>query len=108
MRKKIADRGYCIVSNLRARLMFFVTLRCCLAEKPVYLRGKILPVSVIKRDISCGLVKGISSGLGVWVVGVSVLLLIGKETEVAGGHVRLNGPFLSLPIRLGGYVSNAG
>ena len=60
MRKKGTGFAYCIVSNLRARLMFFVTLRCCLAEKPVYLRGRILPVSVMKRDINCGLVKGIS------------------------------------------------
>ena len=30
--------------------MSFETLRCCIGVKPVYLRGKILPVSVVNRS----------------------------------------------------------
>lgn len=43
----VGQAAYCIASILRARLIFLVTLRCCFEESPVYLLGKILPVSVI-------------------------------------------------------------
>ena len=39
--------AYCIVSMLRDCLILEVTLRCSLADRWVYLRGRILPVSVI-------------------------------------------------------------
>ena len=39
--------AYCIVSMLRDCFILEVTLRCSLAERWVYLRGRILPVSVI-------------------------------------------------------------
>ncbi len=44
---------------LRDCLIVLVTARWCLAQSPVYLRGRILPVSVTNRTIACGVVKGI-------------------------------------------------
>lgn len=49
--------------RLRDRLMVRVTARCSLALRPVYLRGKILPVSVTKRFNIWGAVKGYSLGV---------------------------------------------
>ena len=48
---------------LRARLRVFVTARWCLEVRPVYFRGRILPVSVMHRLNMCGLVNGISAGV---------------------------------------------
>ena len=56
-----------------------VTARWCLAERPVYFRGRILPVSVTYRTMACGLVNGISAGVGVCCVCSEVLILKGEE-----------------------------
>ena len=47
----------------RARLMVLVTARWCLDVRPVYFRGRILPVSVTQRFSRCVLVNGISAGV---------------------------------------------
>src|ERR1017187_1506207 len=52
-------------SMLRECLIVRVTARWCFAQRPVYLRGRILPVSVTKRTQACGSVKGICAGVGV-------------------------------------------
>src|SRR5436190_10288406 len=58
-----------------------VTARWCLAESPVYLRGRILPVSVTYRLIACGCVKGISAGVGVCCFCSVVVLMARKEVR---------------------------
>jgi len=50
---------------LRACFRVLVIARWCLAVRPVYLRGRILPVSVTKRCIAWGAKKGSSAGVGV-------------------------------------------
>jgi len=42
----LSAASYCVSRLLRECLMVRVTARWCFAEKPVYLRGRILPVSV--------------------------------------------------------------
>jgi hypothetical protein len=63
---------------LRECLIVRVTARWCFAQSPVYLRGRILPVSVTKRAQAWGSVKGISAGVGVCCF-CSVVLMELKE-----------------------------
>ena len=42
----IAESDYKASKLLRDCLIVRVTARCCFAERPVYLRGRIFPVSV--------------------------------------------------------------
>ena len=73
------------MSRLRALLICDVMLRCSLADKCVYFRGRILPVSVMNLLISCGLVNGICWGVRVCVAGFgSVLLMIKKGSRKVG------------------------
>ena len=95
--------AYCIVSMLRDCFILEVTLRCSLAERWVYLRGRILPVSVIKRLINWGLVKGISSGLRVWVL-VSVVLMIEKGVGRLAVGPPLSTGIFGLPNPCGGHA----
>ena len=48
---------------LRERLIAAVTWRCCLAVRPVMRRGRILPVSVTKRERASTSVKSKSNGV---------------------------------------------
>src|ERR1019366_4085525 len=66
--------GHFVSSMLRECLIVRVTARWCFAQRPVYLRGRILPVSVTKRTQAGGSVKGICAGVGVCCL-VSVVLM---------------------------------
>src|ERR1700722_17426623 len=63
-----------VSSMLREGLIVRVTARWCFAQRPVYLRGRILPVSVTKRTQAGGSVNGIWAGVGVCCL-VSVVLM---------------------------------
>ena len=63
---------------LRDRLMVLVMARWCFVVRWVYLRGRILPVSVTKLRMAWGFVNGISAGVGVCCL-VSVVLMAEKE-----------------------------
>lgn len=70
-------------------MIVWVTVRCCLADMCVYLRGKSLPVSVVNRLREGRLWKGISSGERLR-VGASGVWLIQKrgKAPVAPGEVK--------------------
>src|SRR6202451_4033014 len=63
-----------VSSMLRECLIVRVTALWCFAQRPVYLRGRILPVSVTKRTHAGGSVKGICAGVGVCCLVASVLM----------------------------------
>ena len=63
---------------LRECLIVLVIARWCRAVRCVYLRGRILPVSVTNVLMAWGFVNGISAGVGVCCL-FSVVLMSEKE-----------------------------
>jgi len=72
---------------LRECLIVFVMARWWRAVRCVYLRGRILPVSVTKVFMACGFVNGISAGVGVCCVFSVVLMAERKGDSGFGQHL---------------------
>lgn len=73
--------AYCAKSRFRARLTVLVMRRCSLADKCVYLRGRIFPVSVIYGFNASGVENGISAGEMLRCSVSSVVLISEKDGE---------------------------
>jgi hypothetical protein len=87
--------AYCAKSRFRARLTVLVMRRCSLADKCVYLRGRIFPVSVIYGFNASGVVNGISAGEMLRCSVSSVVLIAEKDGEKTLFDYRLSMGFLS-------------
>src|SRR6218665_2180597 len=86
--------------------MVLVIARWWRADRPVYLRGKILPVSVTKRTQACGVVKGISAGVGVCCC-VSVVLMAKLGRQNVNFRVALSMAHFQGFLQLNGHISTA-
>tara|TARA_B110000483_G_scaffold27807_1_gene33699 strand:- start:291 stop:716 length:426 start_codon:yes stop_codon:yes gene_type:complete len=83
--------AYCAKSRFRARLTVLVMRRCSLADKCVYLRGRIFPVSVIYGFNASGVENGISAGEMLRCSVSSVVLISEKDGDktVFGYHLSM-------------------